>query len=403
VTFDYHEEVFSQGAGTISPTSVAERDLQPGEAMPVAADISLSQVPLSSEPVIGRVRVANEFGTVVGAATVRITHVVAPKLDVKKWERPFVGAKLTTSGVVAGDRQFNSRTVPTTWTASGGFNDLDKGTARSGAALDITEGLDAAGYLSYTDGTRPAVWAADGTMTDLGLPAWRPRRYTSAYATGIDDEGTAVGFAEVQYRDETGGHTYVDPFTWTAAGGFAHLDHLSDNPTQTQPRAVSPSGLAVGTSLTTNGASRAVTWDTATGHVTDLGTLPGQGSSVALGVNADGTVVGASGDDAFVWTPDGMQRLPDFGFNAVAEKITSDGWILGSVELRPDLEVSAMWDPQGRIWDLSAMVPDDIWFSPTYAFGINDAHDLMLYGEGGPDQAPSSTALLHIPDALATD
>ena len=28
----------------------------------------------------------------------------------------------------------------------------------------------------------------------------------------------------------------------------------------------------------------------------------------------------------------GMKRLPDYGFNAVAEKITSDGWILGSVE-----------------------------------------------------------------------
>ena len=98
-----------------------------------------------------------------------------------------------------------------------------------------------------------------------------------------------------------------------------------------------------------------------------------------------------------------MERLPDYGFNAVAEKITSDGWILGSVELRPEVEVSAMWDPQGRIWDLSAMVPDDIWFSPNYAFGINDAHDLMLYGEGGAGGTSSSTVLLHIPDGMVAD
>jgi probable HAF family extracellular repeat protein len=402
-TFDYHEEVFSQGIGTIAPKSDEEHALQPGAAMPVAADISLSQVPLTSEPVIGRVRVANAFGTIVGAANVRISQVVAPKLEVKKWEKPFVGAKLTNSGVVAGDRQFNSRTVPTTWTESGGFKDLDKGAAQSGSALDMNEGLATVGYLSYSGQTRPAMWSADGTVTDLGLPEWRPRPYASGFATGIDEQGTVVGFAEVQYRDETGGHTYVDPFTWTAAGGFTKLDHLSDNTTQTQARAISPSGLVVGTSLTAGGAPRAVTWDKGTGQLTNLGTLPGQGDSVALGVNAGGTVVGVSGDDAFVWTPAGMQRLPDFGFNAVAEKVTSDGWILGSVELRPDLAVTAMWDPQGRIWDLSAMTPGDVWFNPTYAFGINDAHDLMIYGEGGPAGASSSTALLHIPDEMMAD
>src|SRR6478609_8221006 len=54
-TFDYHEEVFSRGIGTITPRSDQHYSLKPGDSMPVAADISLSEVPSSSEPVIGRV------------------------------------------------------------------------------------------------------------------------------------------------------------------------------------------------------------------------------------------------------------------------------------------------------------------------------------------------------------
>ena len=91
-------------------------------------------------------RVANEYGTIVGAVTVPITEVEVPELDVVKWAPPFVGAaRVNDSGVVAGDRQYNARTVPTTWTASGGFKDLEKGAAQSGSALDINEGLEAAG------------------------------------------------------------------------------------------------------------------------------------------------------------------------------------------------------------------------------------------------------------------
>jgi hypothetical protein len=82
--------------------------------------------------------------------------------------------------------------------------------------------------------------------------------------------------------------------------------------------------------------------------------------------------------------------------------VTDDGWVLGTVELEPYFAVAAMWDPQGRLWDLSGMVPVEAggWFMATYSFDINNQHQLMLYGEGGPDSAPSSTVMLSIPAGL---
>jgi len=124
---------------------------------------------------------------------------------------------------------------------------------------------------------------------------------------------------------------------------------------------------------------------------------------VALDVNATGSVVGVSGDDAFIWSQaSGMTRLADYGYDAAAEKVSDDGWILGTVELAPYYPVSAMWDPQGRLWDLSGMVPvaEGDWFMATYGFDLNNEHQVMVYGEGGPDGASSSSVLLSIPGAL---
>ena len=187
-------------------------------------------------------------------------------------------------------------------------------------------------------------------------------------------------------------------------GTYSPLQHLSpEAPVATQPRAINAAGLVVGNSLTADYDLHAVTWDASTGAVRDLGTLPGQWSAQAMDVSGTGTVVGISGDDAFVWTEEsGMTRLADYGYNATAEKVTDDGWILGTVELSPDDAVSAMWDPQGNLWDLSGMVPvaEGSWFYPTYSFDINNEHELMIYGQGGSGGEWSSTVMLSIPADL---
>ncbi|MFB8032150.1 S8 family serine peptidase [Streptomyces sp. NPDC056004] len=403
VTFDYHQEMYSKGLGTITPKSDAKYKVATGQSMPVDGAVVVSARQLTEDPMVGRVRVANKYGTIIGAADVEITTVDVPQLDLVGWAPPFVGAALNESGVVAGDRQYNSRMTPTIWTAADGFTNLDLAGGRYGSALDLNDGQIAVGVA--TDSalrTLPAQWAKDGSLTVLGVPDWRP--YSNGYATAVNNKAVVTGFSEAIVKESDGkNHSYSDGFVRTPDGTFSKLAHLSSDMTGTQPRAINDAGMIVGASHTDGHVSHAVAWDATSGVVQDLGTLPGQHSAQANDVNASGTIVGTSGDDAFVRTKDGgMQRLADYGYNATGEKVTDDGWILGTVELFPDVAVSAMWDPQGRLWDLSGMVPLSAGdrFTPTYSFDINDHHQLMVYGDGGPNAAWSSSVMLRIPAGL---
>lgn len=403
VTFDYHQEMYSTGQGTVAPKSDATFGLASGQSMPVVGALTATARQLTSDPMVGRVRVANQYGTIIGAADVAVTKVVVPQLDVVKWGAPFVGAAMNDSGVVAGDRQYNARMTPAIWTVQDGLTNLALGTSKYGSALAMNEGQTAVGIV--TDSAMhyvPAEWGKDGSLSMLGVPAWRP--YTTGYATGINGGGVVAGFSELMAKESDGKyHNYSDGFVRTADGVFSKLDHLSTDLSGDQPRAINDAGMIVGNSLAADHAPHAVTWDASTGAIHDLGTLPGQSSAQANDVNASGTVVGTSGDDAFVWTQaGGMKRLADYGYNATGEKVTDDGWVLGTVELDPDFAVSALWDPQGRLWDLSGMVPVDAgsYFLPTYSFDINNHHQLMIYGEGGANRAASSTVMLSIPADL---
>ncbi|KQZ85866.1 hypothetical protein ASD56_06180 [Microbacterium sp. Root166] len=403
VTFDYHQELFSKGQGTVTPTSDATYSLAPGETMPVEGALTVSARQLTTEAMVGRVRVANEHGTIIGAASVAIKAVEVPQLDVVGWAGPFVGAEMTDGGVVAGDRQYEERMTPTTWSAENGFVNLHMGDSRHGMALGINEDQTAVGILTDSFwGYQPSMWTADGALTVIGVPDWRA--YPGGYATAINDDGIVTGFAELMEQGEDGmWHSYSDPFTRTPDGVFHKLEQLSDDPSGTQTRAINAAGTVVGYANTAEYAPNAVTWDAATGAVRNLGTLPGQYMAMGLDVNASGTVVGTSGDDAFVWTETGgMTRLADYGYNATAEKVTDDGWVLGTVELAPDFAVSSLWDPQGRLWDLSGMVPVENggWFLPLYSFDINNEHQLMLYGEGGANGSDSSSVMLSIPASM---
>lgn len=403
VTFDYHQEMFSQGQGTVAPKSDKTYPLSAGKSMPVEGSLTVTARQLTSEHMVGRVRVANEYGTIIGAAAVRINTVEVPQLDVVSWADPFVGSALTDDGVVAGDRQYDARMTATTWTPENGFVNLDMDGSEYGSALGMNENHTAVGVVSDDEGNwDPAQWAADGTLTRIGVPDWRA--YWGGYATDINEDGVVTGFADLIEQDAQGiWRSYNDAFARKVDGSFVALKHLSTDPSSTQPRAINAEGVVVGASNTADHIPSAVMWDAATGAVRDLGTLPGQWSATAMDVNASGTVVGTSGDDAFVWTEaGGMKRLADYGYDATAEKVSDDGWVLGSVELEPYYAVSALWDPQGRLWDLSGMIPvgEGGWFMASYAFDINNEHQLMVYGEGGPDGTSSSSVLLSIPERM---
>ena len=150
-------------------------------------------------------------------------------------------------------------------------------------------------------------------------------------------------------------HEYNDPFVWTEAEGFTRLPHIGDDRHNTEPFAINNDGYVVGQSHIGN-EQHAVMWSP-DGTIEDLGNLPGQSGGWARAINDSGVVVGSSGDDAFTWTrADGMRRLPDFGFDGAAVKVTSDGWVLGSAQITPWDETPVVWDPQGRVYDVYGMV-----------------------------------------------
>jgi probable HAF family extracellular repeat protein len=173
-------------------------------------------------------------------------------------------------------------------------------------------------------------------------------------------------------------HEYNDPFIWTADQGFRRLPHLGADRYQTEPFAINDDGWIVGES-TVAGEQHLVLWSPDL-EIEDLGNLPGMSGGIAAAISADGTVVGTSGDDAFVWTrAAGLRRLADYGFSAGATKITSDGWVMGSAEVAPYEETPVVWDPQGRVYDVAGMV-DPMTFYPVQNMGLNDAHQLLVYG-----------------------
>jgi uncharacterized membrane protein len=316
---------------------------------------------------------------VIGSAEVLIKEVTTPDAEVLAESAAMVGYDLNNAGVMTGDKQIDSLTKPVRWTAEGGVEELALGeSGETGYSYDVNELGDSVGQIGRQDGSVvPALWRADGTLVELGLPDWLPYDYARAFA--VNDAGAVVGNASLLRQEDDGKwHEYNDPFIWTEADGFRRLPHIGDDRNMTEPFAVNDDGWVVGHSMDA-GEDHLVLWSP-DGAIEDLGNLPGMAGGVAAAINDDGTVVGTSGDDAFVWTrADGMHRLADYGFSATASKVTSDGWVMGSAEIAPFEETPVVWDPQGRVYDVHGMVDPMVIF-PVQAMGLNDLHQLLIYG-----------------------
>ncbi|MFD8572732.1 hypothetical protein [Streptomyces sp. NPDC059639] len=195
------------------------------------------------------------------------------------------------------------------------------------------------------------MWDKGGKLTTLPLPDWE--QYSVDRGFAVDDEGTVVGNATGYVKNPTtGGNQQVnDAFRWDADNGFQKLAPLTDNRTLTEP----------------------------------------------LAVNASGVVVGTSGDDAFVLKPGGtMTRLPDFGFSAKALKVNDAGWIIGTAETEPDADAAVVWDSDGRMYALSAMVDSAHW-TPTEGIGINNRGQAAFYATDRTDQGTTKVVVATLP------
>ncbi|MEV0095431.1 S8 family serine peptidase [Streptomyces sp. NPDC050738] len=397
-TFDIQDTMFSTSLGTTTVDQDTPQRLGTGESVKVRGRLVADTAPPAGRRLVGRFSLATDANTTLGSADVLLGKVTSPHVDVTASFGPAIGFSLDDNGRVSGSQQISGRSRAIRWDAQNGVTLLDNGDARDGHALNqsATTGY-ATGQLTLTQGTRAVLWDADGKLTALPLPDWAAYRFARGFA--VNDAGTVVGNATGSVTDPaTGRNVEVNEgFAWTAKDGFRKLPHLTDSRNLTEPIAINNSGVVVGHS-SKEGKRRAVRWD-ADGAITDLGTLPGMADSYAEAVNSSGEIVGTSGDDAFVLKPGGtMTRLPDFGFSAKALKVNDAGWIVGNAEVAPDSDHPVVWDPEGRMYDLSAMIDSSRWV-PTEGIGINNRGQVAFYAMDREDGGSTKVVLAALPSA----
>ncbi|MGC4950597.1 S8 family serine peptidase [Streptomyces sp. DT224] len=395
-SFDIQDTMFSSSLGAVTVDQDKPVRLASGESMKVGGRLVADTVPPAGRRLVGRFSLASDTGATLGSADVLLGKVVTPHAEITASFGPAIAFSLDDNGRMGGSKQVSGRSQPIRWDADNGVALLDNSGAREGHVLgqSRTKGY-ATGQLTLAEGTRAGVWDADGKLTTLPLPGWENYRFARGFA--VNDSGTVVGNATGNVPDPATGRSLEvnEGFVWSAADGFRKLPHLTESRHLTEPLAINDAGVVVGHS-SKDGRRRAVKWD-ADGRISDLGTLPGMADSYAESVNASGTIVGTSGDDAFVLKPGGtMTRLPDFGFDAQALQVNDAGWIMGTAQTAPDVDTAVVWDPQGRMYELSAMTGSSR-FVPLEGISINNRGQVAYYAMDVEDEGSTKVVLAELP------
>jgi probable HAF family extracellular repeat protein len=178
--------------------------------------------------------------------------------------------------------RFNPGAAPANLGVGTGSNGYGSG------ASDISDSAQVVGGVLSGNNYVPYVRSAAGTVSTFTLPApynlWGEAR-------AINDAGFVVGYS---------GSTLGDSgFLRSPTGTLTPVGH--ENPAQPYNYAwdVNDAGQVVGEGFNSAGDYHGFIWQN--GAATDLGTLPGMGSSEAYGVNNSGAAVGR------VEPPDGVQ------------------------------------------------------------------------------------------------
>lgn len=286
-------------------------------------------------------------------------------------------------------------------------------------ALDINSSGQVVGQSVTEDGTGHAFLWTDGEMADLGTLPWYVEQ---SLATALNDVGQVVGWSTIveasaafEYTDgelhDLGGIGGYSAAAYDINGkgqvvgngkdaaGFVHaflrsggvmrdlgtLDGMDSGETSTA-YGINASGQVVGVSSVVGPVFyRAFRWTPGTGMI-DLGTLGGS-DSWANDINDAGQVVGwadsATAMRAFIWTADGGMRdlgaLPDRP-HSTALALNSVGKVVGFVSGGlPDSRAAFFYG--GAVIDLNAMIPSDSGWVLAQATGINDAGQIVGFGE----------------------
>jgi probable HAF family extracellular repeat protein len=237
------------------------------------------------------------------------------------------------------------------------------------------------------------IWRA-GVQTDLGI---LPPKGSFSIAYGINDAGQVVGWANERMSGRL-----TRAFLWDTTHGMRDIGTLGGDGAIAS--AVNREGQVVGESdipssqkkRTSMGngthAGHAFLWTS--GHMRDLGTLPGDASSQANAVNDVGQVVGQSGRSGdtqlshpFLWgASSGMTRLPTLsGYSSsVVLSINDAGQAVGYSVLAGRESRAVLWR-NGRVYPLDTLVPSGFIGALNVAVAINNQGQVAVRGRGGWD------------------
>jgi probable HAF family extracellular repeat protein len=239
-----------------------------------------------------------------------------------------------------------------------------------------------AGYGTTATGASQAyLWQPNGSVAALAVPVG----WSSSYGLFVNDSmvsgGAAINAAGQMRAVRWRNGTMTDLGTLPGGGNSVALG-------------VNPAGAIVGWSEVRMGngvAVHAFLWSQADG-MRDLGTLPGGMMSHAAEVSANrhvsGTSYGADGSaHAFLWTPsNGIRALPEPGGTRESSAVGNNslGDAVGFVTRVADNTTRAvLWRRTGGVVTLPGLAAN----SETLAFDINDNGVIVGYSEIAPGGA----------------
>lgn len=258
-----------------------------------------------------------------------------------------------------------------------GLGDLPGGSASYG--INVNDVGQVVGFGETSSTLEQAFLATNGTMISLGaLPGG-----SDSIAYGINDAGTVVGWA-----DTSGGLWRAFQYGST---GMTDLGTLPGDG-QAQAYGINNVGQVVGWSFPTDDTTgnlcllrvgncplHAFLYDN--GSMAALENLPGATTSLAYNINDAGQIVGDSGPHGFLDTGGVMTDISTLpgGTDSHAIDINNTGQVVGWA-VASDGNPHATIYQNAALTDLNSLIPSGSGWSLDYAYGINDAGQIVGFG-----------------------
>ncbi len=203
----------------------------------------------------------------------------------------------------------------------------------------------------------------NGSMLDIGTNG-----YDRSTAEDINDQGQVAGWSRNSGEP-------LSAFVWEN-GNFTTLPAIGGLGRDASARGLNNNGHAVGwsnaSSVSGNSAMRPTLWRG--GEIINLGRLgPFDSDNLAFDINDQDTIVGYSGNKAFVWTDDeGMMQLESLGnIDDEARAINNNGLIVGDSRFQDNSLAAVIWEG-ANVYNLNDFVVNlDGWELRT-AYDISD-------------------------------